>query len=72
MKKYVGKTLDDALAAAASDKGCNVEELTYTLLEEKQGLLGFGSKVEIEASCDQDIADFIREYLLTYFKGINM
>lgn len=72
MKKYVGKTLDDALATAASDKGCNVEELTYTLLEEKQGLLGFGSKVEIEAYCDQDIADFIREYLLTYFKGINM
>ncbi len=72
MKKYVAKNLDEALANAAADKGCSIENLTYTILEEKQGLLGFGSKVEIEAYFDGDIAQFIKDYLNTYFEGIDM
>lgn len=72
MDRYVGKNLDDALANASKAKDCKVEELTYTLIEEKQGILGFGSRVEIEAYCDNDIAKFIKKYLLTYFEGINM
>lgn len=72
MDKFVGKNLDEALSLAASKKGCSVEELTYNLLEEKQGILGFGSKVEIEAYCENDIVMFIVEYLQKYFEGIHM
>lgn len=72
MDRYVGKNREEALANAAKAKGCTVEELTYNVLEEKQGIFGIGSKVEIEAYCDGDIAKFIVEYLDTYFKGINM
>lgn len=72
MERYSGKNLNDALANAAAAKGCSVDELTYTTLEEKAGLFGFGSKVEIEAYCDNDIRDFIVDYLEKYFKGINM
>lgn len=72
MEKYSGKNLNEALAAAALAKGCSVDELTYTTTEEKAGLFGFGSKVEIEAYCDNDIRDFIIDYLKKYFEGINM
>lgn len=72
MDKFIGKNLNDVLAAAAKAKGCDVKDLTYNLIDEKAGILGFGSKVEIEAYCDQDIIQFIIEYLDIYFKGINM
>ncbi len=72
MEKYSGKNLNEALAAAAAAKGCRVDELTYTTTEEKQGLFGFGSRVEIEAYCDNDIRDFIVDYLKKYFDGIHM
>lgn len=72
MERYVGKNREEALANAAKAKGCTVEELTYNVLEEKQGIFGLGSKVEIEAYFDGDIAKFIVDYLNTYFEGINM
>ena len=72
MEKCSGKNLNEALAAAAAAKGCRVDELTYTTTEEKQGLFGFGSRVEIEAYCDNDIRDFIVDYLKKYFDGIHM
>lgn len=72
MEKFTGKTLNDALEVAATAKKCRVDELTYTVLEEKQGILGFGSKAVIEAYWDGDIRNFIIEYLQTYFEGINM
>ena len=72
MERYVGKNREEALVNAAKAKGCTVEELTYNVLEEKQGIFGLGSKVEIEAYFDGDIAKFIVDYLNTYFEGINM
>jgi spoIIIJ-associated protein len=39
MKNYTGKTLEEALQAAAADKNVPVEELTYFVTEEKKGLL---------------------------------
>ena len=55
MERYEGKNLDEALENAARSKGCSKEDLTYNVLSEKQGLFGFGSKVEIEAYFDGDI-----------------
>ena len=72
MDKFVGKTKEEALLNAAKAKGCSVEDLTYVVTEEKAGIFGIGSKVEIEAYYDGDIEKFIVDYLKTYFEGINM
>ena len=72
MEKFVGKTKEEALLNAAKAKGCYIDELTYVVTEEKSGIFGIGSKVEIEAYFDGDIEKFIAEYLKTYFEGINM
>lgn len=69
---YTGKNLDEALKEAARAKNCEINDLTYTVVEEKTGFLGIGSKTTISAYCDNDIRDFIIDYLNRYFKGINM
>ena len=62
MEKFVGKTKEEALLNAAKAKGCYIDELTYVVTEEKSGIFGIGSKVEIEAYFDGDIEKFIAEY----------
>ena len=44
VKVYTGKNLDDLLKSVAAEKGVAVEELTYTVKEEKAGFLGIGGK----------------------------
>lgn len=70
--KFSGKTLEEALANAASAKSCEAEELTYTITEEKGGFLGLGKAVEIECFSPYDIADFISDYIQTYFDNANL
>lgn len=72
MKTYTSKNLEELLKEAAADKGVNVEDLTYTILEETSGFLGLGSKVTASVYCDKDIKEFIKEYMMNYFNGINM
>lgn len=73
MKRYEGKTLDEAKISAAADKKATLDEVTYYVVEEKAGgLLGLGAKVIIEAFTNNDIRDFIEQYLENYFKGINL
>lgn len=73
MNRYEGKTLDDAILAAAADKKSIKEDVTYYVVEEKQpGFLGLGAKVVIEAFIAEDIRDFIDDYLTRYFKGIEL
>ena len=72
MKSYTGKNLDDVLKQAAEDKGVSVEELTYNVTEETSGFLGLGSKTTITAYCRNDIREFMKAYLQTYFEGIHM
>ena len=73
MKRYEAKNLDEALKAACEDKHVALEELKYTVLEEKAGgLFGFGSKAIIEAYTMNDIQAFITEYLEQYFSNIGM
>ena len=47
MKNYTGKTLDEVLNTAANELDCSKEELTYTVVEEKKGILGIGSSITI-------------------------
>ena len=70
--RYSGKTLDEALAAACSAKNAAVEELTYTVVEEKAGFLGLGRTVTIEAWAPVDIIVFLNDYIRTYFENAEM
>lgn len=47
MKNYTGKTLEEVLSAASADFGCSADELNYTVVEEKKGILGLGSSITI-------------------------
>ena len=67
MKQYTGKTLDEVLQTIATNDNCKVEEITYTVTEEKKGILGLGSSVTVEAYTPRDIKDFTFDYLGNYF-----
>ena len=71
-ERFIGKTLEDALAQAAQAKGVEKEELHYTVTEEKNGFLGIGKTVEIEVYCNKDIETFIVEYIQTYFDNAKL
>ena len=71
MKRYTGKTLEELLAAAAEEKGCAVEDLTYFIVEEKKGLLGIGSSVSADVYCLDDVKEFLFDYLGDFFTGID-
>lgn len=70
--RFSGKTLEEALAAACSAKNAAVEELTYTVVEEKAGFLGLGRTVTIEAWAPGDIVVFLHDYIQTYFDNAEM
>ena len=73
MNRYEGKTLEEALEVACKDKQCKSDELTYYVVENKQGgLFGIGSKVIVEAFVKNDVKEFIYNYLNTYFQNIEM
>ena len=72
VKVYTGKNLDDLLKSVAAEKGVAVEELTYTVKEEKAGFLGIGGKVEAEVYCSKDIEAFLKAYLERFFENIGM
>lgn len=72
MKKYTGKNLNELLQSIATEKNCEVEEITYNILEEKSGFFGVGKEVTIEAYTKNDIKDFVYDYLMNYFDNMNM
>ena len=57
VKVYTGKNLEELLKSVAAEKGVAVEDLTYTVKEEKSGFLGIGGKVEAEIYCSKDIEE---------------
>lgn len=71
MKNYTAKTLEELLNDAAADKGCTVEELTYFITEAKKGLLGIGSSVSADVYCNDDIKEFLFDYLGNFFTSID-
>ena len=66
MTEYTGATLDEALAAAAEDKDCSVEELKHYVKEENE------NGIAIEAYNSEDIKEFIFDYLGNFFTGIDL
>lgn len=72
MKTYSGKNVAEAIANACADKHVLESELTYEVIEEKAGFLGIGASATIKAYCFKDVVDFVKNYLKTYFTGLNM
>lgn len=70
--RFTGKTLEEALQTAAAAKECTVEELTYSVTDEKSGFLGIGRTVEVEVWCENDVQDFIYDYIQTYFDNAQL
>lgn len=71
-QRFTGKTLEDALQAAAQAKSVEVKDLHYTITEEKAGFLGMGKSVEVEVYCEKDVEAFISEYIQTYFDNAQL
>jgi len=72
MKQYTGRMLDEVLNSIANEQGCNVEDITYNVLEEeKGGLFGLHRSVTIEAFTSKDVKEFIFDYLGAYFTELN-
>lgn len=72
MKTYTAKTLEELLQTAAEEYGCSVEEINYTVTEEKKGLLGIGNSVTAEVFTMDDVKEFLFDYLGDYFTGIDL
>lgn len=71
MKTYTGKSVDEVLKSICDDRGCQISDIEYNVIEEKKGLLGIGSNVTISAFTSQDVKDFIFDYLGLYFTEMN-
>lgn len=64
MKDYTAKSLDEAIAWAASDLGIKAEDLVYIVKEEKKGLFKKTATISV-----YEYADAI-EFAENYLKGI--
>lgn len=72
MKVYTGKNLETVLENIAKEKDVELAEITYYVIEEKQGFLGFGSSVSVEAFVPQDVVEFVDAYLSNFFEQIEL
>ncbi len=70
MKKYVAKTLDDALALAAKETGEEKETLVYKVISEKKTL--FTKRVEIEVYDLSDAVAYLEDYLVKAIGEFNI
>lgn len=71
MTNYTAKSLEELLRNAAEDKGCSVEDLQYTVTDEKKGLLGIGNTVSADVFTMEDVKEFLFDYLGNFFTSID-
>ncbi|MGD9886782.1 MAG: RNA-binding cell elongation regulator Jag/EloR [Bacilli bacterium] len=62
-KTYEVKTVEEAKQLAIADFGVKESDLTFTIVNEKKGFLGIGSKIEVEAVMDADGITRGKEYI---------
>lgn len=72
MTTYTAKTLEELLSNAAEEKGCEIEELNYTVKDEKKGILGIGSSVTADVFTMDDVKEFLFDYLGDFFTNIDL
>lgn len=63
MKKFIGKTKDDALNKAAAELNVPVENIYVDSVEEHKGLFGRIKNVEITCYSDSMVVEFVVNYL---------
>lgn len=63
MKRFVAKTIEEALSLAATELGESKETIVYKVIEEKKGL--FSKKAEIEVYDLSDAIEFCENYVVT-------
>ena len=61
MKLYTAKTLEECLAAASEELETPVEDIIYTVVEEKKGI--FSKKVTISVEEIGDVIEFAENYI---------
>ena len=61
MKLYTAKTLEECLATASEELETPVEDIIYTVVEEKKGL--FSKKVTISVEEISDVIEFAENYI---------
>ena len=61
MKLYTAKTLEECLAAASEELEMSVEDIIYTVVEEKKGI--FSKKVTISVEEISDVIEFTENYI---------
>ena len=61
MKLYTAKTLEECLAAASEELETPVEDIIYTVVEEKKGI--FSKKVTISVEEISDVIEFTETYI---------
>lgn len=70
MKSYIGKTVEEALEAAAQEAGVPVEELIYSVSDKKKGL--FSKKVIVDVYDLSDIIKYAEDYVLGVIDSLNI
>jgi spoIIIJ-associated protein len=71
-KTYEVKTVEEAKQLAVADFGVKESELTFTIVNEKKGFLGIGSKIEVEAVMDADGITRGKEYIQMILNNNNI
>ena len=70
MKSYLGKTVEEALEAAAADQGVSVDDLIYSVSDKKKGL--FSKKVIVEVYDLSDVVRFAEDYILNVVDNLGI
>ena len=71
MSEYTGKSIEEILEEASKEKGCPIEELHYSVTDEKKGLLGLGNTVTATVFSMDDVKEFLFDYLGNFFTSID-
>ena len=72
MKKFIGKTKDDALNKAAAELNVPVENIYVDSVEEHKGLFGRIKNVEITCYSDAMVVEFVVNYLKNIIETIGI
>ena len=70
MKEFTGKTVDEAVSAAASELGVEPEELVYEVTEEKKGL--FSKKAVISVYELSDVVAYTQDYIKNVVESLGI
>ena len=70
MKSYTGKTVEDALKAAAADTGTPIDDLVYVVTDKTTGI--FNKKMIVEVYELPDIIKYAEDYVLNVIDNLGI